>query len=491
MAVVLPSAPNDPFDPISGFVDLLMAERTELDAELGAPVRFCSYSEAGAADGRCLIGPASLNPAFVDAGLEPVTEPTVTVDRERGIVAIDGPTIGDVGTAFQLLRTAFRAGRRVTTPSVPVSAEEVFNTLDEEVFETYSSFELRDLDWTAISTRHRRQVLADDASLPSLQRWFAELQDAHTWVKDSRVNARLPYQVWVEPDRGWLTDVPEWSAGWAAGVRPGDQVLDLDTADWLERTAATPRTLSTVTGFRWLAGELGSERRLRAVSAAGRTIEWSEVYQPLPWPSSVSWQVLPGGTGYLRIRGWLHTATWWEQIDSAFGELSGCTRLLVDLRGNVGGNLVAALRFRDRFLVEPTELGSVQFSIGGGRLSEPSILSGVPDARRSWVKPVRFLIDRISYSATEDAILGLGGLPHVEIWGEPSGGGSGRPRTITLKDGLFAMISTALTFDRSGHCVEANGIPVDVALPIEEHLRDPRRLPAAEILAMADRDWPT
>ncbi len=489
-ATVLPAMPDDPFDPMASFATLLVGEQAELEAELGCPVRWATGADARVAPVRCLIGPAALNPAFADAGLTPSAEPVVTVDRDRRLVAIDGPDVGAVGAAFQLLRSAFRSGANRSTPFVPPSAEGTFDTLAEEALETYPAFALRGLDWDAIVGRHRMDVLATDASLVSMQRWFADLQDAHTWVKDGRINARLPYQAWVEPGRAWLVAVPTWSAAWAAGVRPGDPLLDVDGDAWWSRTAATPRTRPTVTGFRWLAGAVGAERQLRSTSGTGRIIEWTETYQPLPWIEPVSWSVLPSGTAYLRIRGWLHTAAWWERIEAAFRDFAGRARLLVDLRGNVGGSLVAAKRFRDRFLPDETLLGSIQFSIGAGRLSELSPMVGQPPVSGTWNRPVRFLIDRITYSASEDAILGLGGLPHVQIVGEPSGGGSGRPRTIQLRDGLFASISTALTFDRDGRCVEGHGVPVDVALPIEEHLRDPRRLPAAEILAMADRDWP-
>jgi carboxyl-terminal processing protease len=80
---------------------------------------------------------------------------------------------------------------------------------------------------------------------------------------------------------------------------------------------------------------------------------------------------------------------------------------------------------------------------------------------------VTFLLDSLSYSAIEDALLGLRDLAHVRFLGEPSGGGSGRPRSVLLQDGVVLSVSTALTFERSGRCVEGNGLSVDAELPAD------------------------
>jgi carboxyl-terminal processing protease len=76
------------------------------------------------------------------------------------------------------------------------------------------------------------------------------------------------------------------------------------------------------------------------------------------------------------------------------------------------------------------------------------------------------LTDPMTYSASEDFLLGLQGLPHVTVVGQRSGGGSGRPRTIRILPDMTITISTALTFDREGVCVENHGIPVDLEMPV-------------------------
>jgi carboxyl-terminal processing protease len=140
--------------------------------------------------------------------------------------------------------------------------------------------------------------------------------------------------------------------------------------------------------------------------------------------------------------------------------------LLIDLRGNVGGSLVEAARFRDRFLDRRRRLGTIRFSTGDGQLSPPAPIVAAPSERTRWHKRTRFLIDALTYSASEDAILGLRQLDHVDTAGEPSGGGSGRARTIHLLDGVDLQVSTALTYDHDGHGIEGAGIPIDLPLDL-------------------------
>jgi carboxyl-terminal processing protease len=482
----LPETTGSPFDPVDSFCQLIVAERAEIAAELGCPVTF-AVPPPGKCAARFLVGPASLNAALASAttaaGREPADAPVVWIDRDRNLVAVDGPSISDVGEAFQLLRTAFRTGQ-VETPAA------ILRTLRIEIADTYPSFGLRKLDWNTVYSRHEPDLVESGASLPALQRLFADLQDAHTWVRDASSNTRLPYRAWIDPVRAHFTHVPTWSTAWSHGVRAGDEPLDVDRRDWWERSAATPRSRALIAGYRWLAGPVGTERQFHARKPDGWVVEWSETYQPQPWHEPISRRILESGTGYLRIRGWMFTPGWIDALDEALGFLDRCARLLVDLRGNGGGQLIAAQHVRDRFLTAETTIGSVRFSIGNGDLSAPAPIVGTPvvDAP-AWHKPVRFLVDRLTYSASEDAILGLGGLPHVQIVGEPTGGGSGRPRTIWLSSNVFASVSTALTFDRNGHCIESNGVPVDIPLPIDLHFRDPVRYPASDILAMADQGW--
>ncbi|MBD0329603.1 MAG: hypothetical protein ICV64_05820 [Thermoleophilia bacterium] len=363
-------------------------------------------------------------------------------------------------------RTVARAGGGTAAAEDCADREEAIERVVTEVADTYPAFELRGLDWEEVCARHVPRVRGAAEPLPALQRWLAELADGHTWVREAV--GHLPYAVRVAGGTATFARVPSGTAAERVGVRPGWRLLAIDdvavdAAGWLARTGAPPHSRPLIAGRRLLAGPPGIERALTAESPDGGRARWSEAAAVLPADPLVSWRPLPGDAAYVRIEAWVDDRGLEDALDAAFSELRGRETLVLDLRGNPGGNLVLACRTRDRFLRQRTALGAIRYSVGGGRLSGPFPLVGEPAPReRRWPGRLVVLTDPLTFSASEDFLLGLQGLEHVRVVGEPSGGGSGRPRALRLLPGWRLTVSTALTYDRDGRCVEGAGIPVDL-----------------------------
>jgi carboxyl-terminal processing protease len=439
---------------IAAAMPLIRNECGEFEAALGVPVDVEVVGRAGAMpDSGRIMWRFTHDVSAVVAQLEWRREERVILSRAR-----DG---AGLLRSLNLLHTLVRSGRDVVLDAACTSIDEMCDRVVAEVGGSYPAFGLRGLDWAAVNAAHRGSVAAAAGDpLPELQRWLAELGDAHTWVHQSPRPYNPPYAVTVDGDDAGMRRVPADSAGFAAGARPGWHLVGEDPRGWWSRTGAPAHARPLVAGRRMIAIPVGQSRPMAARSPDGRTVTWHEDVPAGALGDPVTWQRLDVGVGYLSVTGWAADIA--SVFDAALNELASCDRLVLDLRGNTGGNLIAALRARDRFVRSETVMGSVRYSDGVGGLAEPAEIVARPSDDGRWPGELVVLTDPLTYSASEDFLLGLAGLDHVRVLGEPTGGGSGRPRALPLLPGFELSVSTALTYDRGGRCIEDAGIQPDV-----------------------------
>jgi carboxyl-terminal processing protease len=470
---------------LANMAHILHEARPALECELGAPLIIGTDAPPDAA--RWLIGPAACNPLLQQIHAESPQIPTLILNRAQRLLITDAPTPDGVWELFSWLRTLARLPDGAHTFGDCETKGAAIQRLMEEVGDSYPAFELRHLDWGAICKRYLPEAQAAEDVIPVMQRWLAELGDGHTWVRPVPPHGDLPYTVWLEKERAHFVHIPPESAAWQAGVRAGDVLIKPEAQNWWARTPSTPPPRALVAGRRLLQAPIGTRRELVAQTPDGRFITWEEaVTAPYPFGKLAEWRKLDTGAGYLKIYAWINRPQLDAIVQEAFEALRDAPGLIVDLRGNPGGDLSIAQAFRDRFLREAGIMGTIRYSTGYRQLTPPEPIYGEPAPEHErWKKPARFLINSLTYSASEDAILGLQGLPHIEVLGAESGGGSGRLRVLRLLPGWRLTISTALTYDRNGRCIEGAGIPVDLFIPTNY------RQPDAEdfVLQYAARGW--
>jgi carboxyl-terminal processing protease len=469
---------------IEGLEALLMSNAAALRVELGAPFQ-CVHDDPGRGP-RWLIGPAQCNRALAGLGLPPAAAPRLHVDRARGLIASDAPDVASLPESFSLLRRMHWEDARDLESHDCTTLEEVVLRVVREVGRTWPSFERLGLSWKEICSRHVPGISSESDVVPALQRWLAELGDGHTRAWPSEPRYPPSFSARVLDGRLVLYEVPVGCAAWDAGAREGHR-LDIDLgAEW-QRVGASPHHRPFLVPYRMLSGRDGESRSFEALAPDGTRVSWLETYAREPALPLVSSSRLPSGAVHLRVRQWRPSQSVRQAIDAVVEDARSAPGLVVDLRGNGGGNVAMALDFRDRFVRERTHAGYRQFTDPFGKLAQCVPIFAEPtSAGRRWSKPVRFLTDPLTYSASEDLLMGLSGLSHVEVLGVESGGGSGQARSARLLPGWRLHVSSCLTFDRDGRCIEGAGVRVDRRVPLA--LAGASAW-SAELLALADRSW--
>ncbi|MDO4918962.1 S41 family peptidase [Kocuria sp.] len=430
-------------------LSLLAQERHEFEAVLGVPVVFSE--------------PAGTCCRWVVERADPGEAPSLEWNAERGVLVSRAADGQGVMATLSLLQTLAHSPGTQVSAAPPSTIDEAIELIRTECATTYPYFTLRGLRWDdicagALQDRPRTW----DQFIPWATRWVAQLGDAHTAVIDHRsAEFHPPYTAELLERGAVMIRVPEESAAFAAGVRPGWIVDVGDPAAWLAAVGASPQQHGRMAARRAMAIQ-GTQRRFTARDPrSSRSVTWTEEAGRHSRDDIVRLERSRSGEVHIVLRAFDPSADVESVFDAAAAAATASDRMVLDLRGNVGGDIMLAGRLRDRFLRARTWVGSAAFTDGRGGLSEPRPRWADPSESGRWPGILTVMVDASTYSAAEDFLVGLKGLEHVTVVGERTGGGSGRPRLIPLGPGCSLRISTALTYDRRGRPVEFHGIEPD------------------------------
>ena len=146
--------------------------------------------------------------------------------------------------------------------------------------------------------------------------------------------------------------------------------------------------------------------------------------------------------------------------------LATCNGLIIDVRGNGGGQLTKARTLASHFTNERLLVGYISHKTNKGRndFSSPKAeyLDPASDGVR-WQKPVVVLTNRAVFSAANDFVKCMKQCPNVTIMGDQTGGGSGMPFNSELPNGWTVRYSAVVLYDRDMQHTEF-GIAPDIQL---------------------------
>ena len=224
----------------------------------------------------------------------------------------------------------------------------LFNDVWTTINEDYYNPSLKGVDWRAVRERYRAPIasaVTDSAFYVTLRRMLQELHDLHTtFVVPSAPG--LTSGVGVRFVEGRVVIVRADSVALAAGARIGmivRAVADEDTDTRLARIRETliksssQRADDLLVGTAFLVNRQDVALSIDVEVVGGHRDRFLLSWHPPAETPTMEWRRLPSGFGYVRFVALRHPAD--ADFARAMGGLGTLPGIVVDLRGNVGGDM--------------------------------------------------------------------------------------------------------------------------------------------------------
>jgi hypothetical protein len=329
-----------------------------------------------------------------------------------------------------LLVLALAAGCQgvATDPAGTASRAALFDDLWREFDLHYSFFELKGVNWDSLGAHYRPRAVAarTDAELGAvLAQMLVELRDVHVSITPGDDGATMRYRSPFETG-----------------------AIYADSRVVFSRYVPTSHT-----------------------SASGH------VRYGMATPT-VGYLSLPNFTG----------SGWANEVDDAIKDLGAAESIVIDVRGNGGGNHALAPAIAGRFADRARTFGYLRRRDGPSHADfanyEAEVVEPAGDSRFNG--HVYVLADRRSFSTAEDFVLAMRSLPTVTVVGDTTAGASGGPIVRELANGWTYQLSEWIEYTPTFTTFEDSGISPDVVVqvkPTDPSLGVDRALEKALMLA--------
>jgi carboxyl-terminal processing protease len=347
---------------------------------------------------------------------------------------------------------------------------EVLEALWRNLNEVYPALEYKGIygrEWIEPAEKWVREAKSDEEFYAILLELMASLSDTHTRIMSYPGQPRLEAPPVVL--NGVEGKVAVIRAQGDTGLSAGDVIVSVDgrpveecLAEQMKRVCnstergrireacgqllrGTPGTTVTVT-----AQGVDGKVRPFTLRREAKSEFWSE--------PAISSRRLGDTVGYIRISRWSEQNIP-EEFDRALEMFKDTKGIIIDVRGNGGGNDQLADLVNGRLTDKPV-VSSIDFWRKAG--------SDIYERGIGWVQPrgpwtyegrVAVLIDEGSMSACEHFVSGVEAMGSVLMVGAPTNGAGGGPTTVKLPDGTRIAISRALGLRINGVVFEGHGIP--------------------------------
>jgi carboxyl-terminal processing protease len=227
------------------------------------------------------------------------------------------------------------------------------------------------------------------------------------------------------------------------GIKAGDKIIKVDG----KNAAGVKITNKQV--FQKLRGKSGTEVTVSVMrSNAKKLIDFKITRGKIPiYSIDIAYMVTPN-TGFIKISRFASTT--YDEYLKSFNDLSakGMKRLILDLRGNGGGFLKAAVQLADEFLADGLQIVYTEGRAHPRKTYKSSSRGGFENS------PLAVLIDEGSASASEIVAGALQDNDRATIIGRRSFGKGLVQDQVDLPDGSAVRLTVARYYTPTGRCIQ-------------------------------------
>ncbi|MFN0021573.1 MAG: S41 family peptidase [Pirellulaceae bacterium] len=260
----------------------------------------------------------------------------------------------------------------------------------------------------------------------------------------------LGVELKTEPTGLNIVNVISVGPAFEAGIRPGDRIVSVD--------GKTPKQITPDAMADMLRGEEGSQVRVEVTAKDGQTRSLLITRRRVEVPSVDDIKMVDEEyhIGYFKITSFQKTTP--RDVDAALWKLheKGMRSLVIDLRGNPGGLLKAAVDIADKFVMD----GMIVATRGRSPREDFDHKGQVVG---TWRVPLVILVDHDSASASEILAGAIQDHRRGSIVGEKSYGKGSVQGIFPLNVSTVGVrLTTAKWYTPAGQPISGNGVTPDV-----------------------------
>lgn len=312
----------------------------------------------------------------------------------------------------------------------------------------------------AINERYVDKVDMNEIVEKSIPQILKELDPHSTYVSAKDVEASMQelkgsfsgigVQYMIYEDTIRVVRIIEGGPAEEAGLRAGDRIVTIDNKPFVGKSVNNDAVMKKLKGERGSHVRLGIKR-----NGTQSLVNFSITRGDVEVKSIDASYMLDEKTGYIRITSWGNNT--YAEFLSAMATLSpkGMNNLVIDLRGNLGGYLQAAVDVANEFLPK----NSMIVYDEGQNFKKEEYKS---DGKGSYQQmPLVVLIDETSASASEIFAGAMQDNDRATLVGRRSFGKGLVQVPLEFRDGSMLRLTVARYYTPSGRCVQKPFKPGD------------------------------